>query len=92
MNDHAPSDARSLDADLARLQASVQEVAGQLDRALCETVKAAPLVAVGTAAAFGFLVGGGVTRNALGMFLGIGARMAGSWLQAEFLDRTEPQE
>lgn len=92
MNDRAREAARTIQSDYQRLKADVQGAAAHADRVVHDGVSAAPLVAVGTAAAFGFLIGGGVPRSALAMFLGVGARMAGSWLQREFLERTDPQE
>ena len=88
MNDHAQKDARSLEADLLRLQAGVENAAGQADRILRDAISAAPLVTVGAVAGLGFLIGGGLPRGALTLFLGVGARMAGAWLQNEFLERT----
>lgn len=92
MNDHARDAARTFQSDFRRLQADVHGAAARADRIVREGVSTAPLVAVGTAAALGFLIGGGVPRSALAMILGVGARMAGSWLQNEFLERNEPQE
>ena len=92
MNHRARKDARTLEADLLRLQAGVENAAGQADRILRDAVSAAPLLTVGVVAGLGFLIGGGLPRGALTLFLGVGARMAGAWLQQEFLERPETQE
>jgi hypothetical protein len=92
MNEHARGDTRTIQTDFRRLRADVRGATSQADRFVRDTVSASPLVAVGTAAALGFLIGGGVPRSALATFLGVGARMAGSWLQREFLERNDPQE
>ncbi len=92
MNDHARKDARTLESDLLRLQAGVECAAGRADRILRDTVSAAPLLTVGAVAGLGFLIGGGLPRGALTLFLGVGARMAGTWLQHEFLERPDTQE
>lgn len=92
MNEHTRREARTAQADLLRLQASVENAASQADRILRDTVSAAPLLAVGAAAGLGFLVGGGLPRGALTVILGVGARMAGAWLQQEFLEHPDTQE
>ena len=73
--------ARSLGGDLARLEESLREAVG-----------AAPVLTLGAAAGIGFLLGGGLPRGALTVLLGVGARMAGAWLEQEFLERAEAQE
>lgn len=82
----------TLQADLRRLQASAESAAGEADRLLRDTVSAQPLLAVGAAAGLGFLLGGGLPRGALTLLLGVGARLAGAWLQQEFLEHADTQE
>ena len=84
--------ARNLQADLRRLQANVEGAAGEAERVVLATVAAQPLLAVGAAAGVGFLIGGGLPRGAITMLLGVGARMAGAWLQQEFLEHRDDQE
>ena len=92
MNKNTRKEARTAQADLLRLQAGVECAAGQADRILRDTVSAAPLLTVGAVAGLGFLIGGGLPRGALTLVLGVGARMAGTWLQHEFLERPDTQE
>jgi hypothetical protein len=82
----------TLQADLLRLQESVEHTAGEADRKLRDAVSAQPLLTVGAAAGLGFLLGGGLPRGALTMLLGVGARLAGAWLQQEFLEHADTQE
>jgi hypothetical protein len=72
---------RNLPADLARLR-----------RTLRDTVDEQPALALGAAAGIGFLLGGGLSRGALTVLFGIGTRMAGAWLEQEFLERADAQE
>lgn len=92
MKAHGPTEARTLESDLHRLQASAEDVAGQVDRMLQHTVSSVPLLAVGAAAGVGFILGGGLPRGALGVLFGIGARMASAWVEQEFLERPDNQE
>lgn len=92
MNEQARNDARTIQTDFRRLRADVRDATAQTDRFIRDIVSSAPVVAVGTAAALGFLVGGGIPRSAVTTFLAVGARMAGSWLEREFLERNHPQE
>jgi hypothetical protein len=73
--------ARSLPADLARLEETLRD-----------TVAEQPALALGAAVGIGFLLGGGLSRGALTVLLGVGTRMAGAWLQQEFLERADAQE
>lgn len=83
----------TLQADLLRLQESVERTAGEADRKLRDGVSAQPLLAVGAAAGLGLLLGGGLLpRGALTLLLGVGARLAGAWLQQEFLEHADTQE
>ena len=84
--------ARNLHADMRRLQSNVEGAAGEAERMVRSTVAAQPLLAVGAAAGVGFLIGGGLPRGALTMLLGVGARMAGAWLQQEFLEHPDRPE
>ena len=84
--------ARNLQADLSRLQANFEGAAGEAERMVRSTVSAQPLLAVGAAAGVGFLIGGGLPRGAITMLLGVGARMAGAWLQQEFLEHSDSKE
>ena len=92
MKANAPSDARTLEADLRRLQASATDATEQVDRLLHQTVSSAPLLAVGAAAGLGFILGGGLPRGAVGVLFGIGARMASAWVEQQFLEQTDNQE
>lgn len=82
----------SLGADLMRLQERLEHTAGEADRALRDAVSAQPLLAVGAAAGLGFLLGGGLPRGALTVLLAVGTRLAGAWLQQEFLESPDTQE
>jgi hypothetical protein len=86
------SERRSLQGDLARLQEHLGAAAVEVDRTLRDAVSAQPLLAVGAAAGLGFLLGGGLTRAAATLLLGAGARLAGAWLDQEFLERAHAQE
>ena len=92
MKKDARQDAHSLQADLLRLRESVENAAGEADQKRRDAVLAQPLLAVGAAAGLGFLLGGGLPRRALTLLLGVGARMAGAWLQQEFLEPADTQE
>jgi hypothetical protein len=48
---------------------------------LRDTVSEQPLLAMGAAAGIGFFLGGGLTRGAVTLLLGAGARLAGEWFQ-----------
>lgn len=89
---NAREPSRTLQADLLRLQESFEQTAGEADRKLRSAVDAQPLLAVGAAAGLGFLLGGGLPRGAVTVLLGIGARMAGAWLQQEFLEPSYEEE
>jgi hypothetical protein len=71
----------NLSGDLARLEETLREV-----------VADAPVLTLGAAAGIGFLLGGGLPRGALTLLLGFGARMAGAWVEQEFLGRAHAQE
>jgi hypothetical protein len=73
--------ARSLGADLEWLEEGLREL-----------VREQPVLTVGAAAGLGFLLGGGPPRGVVTLLLGIGARMAGAWLEQEFLERADAQE
>ena len=83
---------RSLEADLLRLEERLAHTAGEADRALRDAVSAQPVLVVGAAAGLGFLLGGGLPRGALTLLIGVGARLAGAWLQQEFLEPPDTQE
>ncbi len=84
--------ARSLRGDLSDLQESLEAATKDLRQKLRDTVDGQPVLAVGAAAGIGFLLGGGLSRGALTLLLGVGTRMAGAWLQREFLERADAQE
>jgi hypothetical protein len=84
--------ARSLHGDLSNLEESLEAATKDLRQKLRDTVDEQPVLAVGAAAGIGFLLGGGVSRGALTLLLGVGTRMAGAWLQREFLERADAQE
>ncbi len=63
-----------------------------LRRKLRDTVEEQPVLALGAAVGIGFLLGGGLSRRALTVLLGVGTRMAGAWLEQEFLERADAQE
>ena len=72
--------------DLERLQARLERTAGAADRRLRGAVSAQPLIAVAAAAGVGFVLGAGLPRGAVSVLLGVGARLAGAWLQQEFVE------
>lgn len=72
---------RSLGGDLARLEETLRGI-----------VDEQPILTMGAAAGIGFLLGGGLPRGTLTLLLGIGTRMAGAWLEREFLERADAQE
>ena len=84
--------ARSLLGDLSQFEEALETAARDLHQKLRETVEGQPVLAVGAAAGVGFLLGGGLPRGALTLLLGVGTRMAGAWLQREFLERADAQE
>jgi hypothetical protein len=86
MSEAAQDRVRTLRADLSRFQGSLGDAAGDVDRRLREAVSEQPVLAIGAAAGIGFLLGGGLSRGALTLLLGVGTRMAGAWLQREFLE------
>jgi hypothetical protein len=92
MNDTAEQAARTLQSDLARLQESLGSVAREADRRLRDLVAERPLLAVGAAAGIGFILGRGLPRGTGTLLLGAGTRLAGTWLQQEFLQRAHAQE
>jgi len=84
--------ARSLLGDLSQVEESLEAAAREFHRKLRDTVEDQPVLAVGAAAGVGFLLGGGLPRGALTLLLGVGTRLAGAWLQREFLERADAQE
>jgi hypothetical protein len=72
---------RSLNRDLAQLEETLRDAVGEQ-----------PALTLGAAAGVGFLLGGGLPRGAITLLLGIGTRMAGAWLEREFLERADAQE
>jgi hypothetical protein len=83
---------RTLSSDLLRFQETFEHSAGEADRLLRGAVSAQPLLTVGAAAGLGMLLGGGLPRGAITVMLGVGARMAGAWLQRELLQTSDEQE
>jgi hypothetical protein len=81
--------ARSLREDIAWLEESFRN--GDLARRLRDVVDERPGLALGAAAGIG-LVLGGLPRGAITVLLGVGTRMAGAWLQREFLGSADAQE
>jgi hypothetical protein len=84
--------ARSLLGDLSQFEEALETAARDLQQKLRDTVEDQPVLAVGAAAGVGFLLGGGLSRGALTLLLGVGTRMAGAWLQREFLESADAQE
>ena len=84
--------ARSLLGDLSQFEEALETAARDLQQKLRDTVEDQPALAVGAAAGVGFLLGGGLSRGALTLLLGVGTRMAGAWLQREFLESADAQE
>jgi hypothetical protein len=62
------------------------------DRLLRESVEAQPVLTAGAALGIGFLVGGGLPRGAVTLLLGVGGRLAASWLSEELLARPDERE
>ena len=79
-------------ADLSQFEETLETGARELRQKLRDTVEDQPVLAVGAAAGVGFLLGGGLPRGALTLLLGVGTRVAGAWLQREFLERADAQE
>jgi hypothetical protein len=73
----------TLQDDLLRPQTRFGQSAADADRMLRDAASAQPLLTVAAAAGLGFLLGGGLSRGALTVLLGVGARVAGAWLQQE---------
>jgi len=84
--------ARSLLGDLSEFEEGLEAAVRDLHQKLRDTVEEQPVLAVGAAAGVGFLLGGGLPRGALTLLLGVGTRVAGAWLQREFLERADAQE
>lgn len=87
MNDDGRT--RTLRGDIAWLEESLHN--GDLVQRLRDVVDERPGLALGAAAGLG-LVLGGLPRGALTVLLGVGTRMAGAWIQREFLGSAEAQE
>jgi hypothetical protein len=83
---------RTLQGDLHRLQERFGQSAAEADRMLRDAASAQPLLTVGAAAGLGFVLGGGLSGGAVTVLLGVGARLAGTWLQQEFLESPHPEE
>ena len=81
--------ARTLSDDWARLRDEVAGAVGDAREFVGDQVDAHPLLAVGTAAGLGFLLGGGVTRHSLALLVGVGARLAAQVLSDEFAGALE---
>lgn len=61
--------------------------AARFGRRLRDEIDAKPMFAVVAAACVGFALGGGVSRGALTVLLGMGARAAGSRLSEAIIER-----
>ncbi|MBK7951816.1 MAG: hypothetical protein IPK00_24395 [Deltaproteobacteria bacterium] len=83
---------RSLRSDLHRISGQAGDLSARADAALHEIVRSDPALAIGAAAGLGFLLGGGVPRGAVTVLLGVGTRMAGSWLQDLVLETLQDKE
>jgi hypothetical protein len=81
--------AHTLRGDIAWLEESLHN--GELLRRLRDVVDERPTLALGAAAGVG-LVLGGLPRGALTVLLGVGTRMAGAWMQRQFLGSADAQE
>lgn len=75
---------RTLRSDLEQARAAAVDASRKVDQVLRETVSEQPVLAVGAAAGLGFLLGGGMRSSAITVLLGVGARMAGAYLEREF--------
>jgi hypothetical protein len=80
---------RTLRGDISWFEESLQN--GDLVRRLRDVVEERPGLALGAAAGIGFVLGG-LPRGALTVLLGVGTRMAGAFLQREFLGSANAQE
>ena len=89
MSAGADGGARTLRGDLSWLEQSLHN--GDLVQKLRGVVDERPTLALGAAAGLG-LVLGGLPRGAITVLLGFGTRMAGAWLQREFLGSADAQE
>jgi hypothetical protein len=87
MNRRHDGDARTLKDDLARLEEGFTNATRGAERRLRDAVAEQPLLALGAAAAFGFLLGRGLPRGAGAVLAGAGVRLASAWLEQEFLGR-----
>ena len=72
---------RTLRSDLSQLR-------GQLVAAIDEN----PITAAATAAAIGFVLGGGVTRPALGLLIQTGSRLAAARIGAAFQPHADGED
>jgi hypothetical protein len=90
----SPDAARTLRGDWARMRDEVLDATDDARSFVGDQVEAHPLVAVGAAAGVGFLLGGGANRHSLALLLGLGARMAASFVGDELADAFDrgPQE
>ena len=75
---------RTLRSDLEQAREAAVDASRKVDQVLRETVSGQPVLAVGAAAGLGFLLGGGMRSSAVTVLLGVGARMAGAYLEREF--------
>ena len=83
---------RRLEDDLARLRRRVEAAAAEMDRALREVVAAEPHLAVAAVAGVGFVLGGGLSPRTAPLLFGVGARLAGAWLEKGSIERAHAQE
>jgi hypothetical protein len=66
---------------------TLRDDASRLGRRLRDEIEAQPMFAVVAAACVGFALGGGVSRGALTVLLGVGVRAAGSRLGEAIIER-----
>jgi ElaB/YqjD/DUF883 family membrane-anchored ribosome-binding protein len=74
---------RSLRSDLDRIRSRAASAKDGALRVLEEAVAAEPFVATAAAAAFGFVLGGGLPRATIALLFGTGTRAAAAWLGEE---------
>lgn len=92
MSRRTKCDGRTLRSDLQQVRTSATEASRTADRVLRETVSEQPVLVVGAAAGIGFLLGGGMRSSVVTLLLGVGARMAGAYLEREFSPQSRDEE
>lgn len=83
--------ARTLESDLAQARKKMGKAGRQIGEFVKKGIEEEPFAVVAVASGIGFVLGGGVTRNALTLALGVAGRAAGAWLIDAHGDAQDPE-